>query len=713
MAKSLDEANYEVRHGLSYSKFKCEYSGITATKTLFVPKGEDAEVWDVVLKNNTDKPRTISTFSFVEFSFSHIQSDNQNHQMSLYSAGTSYQEGVLEYDLYYNTNDFEGFYYLASTFSPDSYDGQRDNFLGMYRDEANPIAVENGKCSNSAQTCYNHCGSLHKQFTIQPGEEVRFAYVLGIGKGNGERLREKYQDTANVDAAFQGIKDHWDERCNKFQVKSPNEGLDTMINTWTLYQAETCVVWSRFASFIEVGGRTGLGYRDTAQDAISVPHANPAMTRKRIVDLLRGQVKAGYGLHLFDPDWFDPEKADVEPSKSPTVVPTPSDDDKIHGIEDTCSDDHLWIVPTIIKYVMETGEHEFFDEVIPYADGGEATVYEHMKAALNFSAEYVGQTGICKGLRADWNDCLNLGGGESSMVSFLHFWALQEFLDLAKFRNNDADVAKYTEMAANVREACETHLWDDEGGWYIRGLTKNGDKIGTAQQAEGRVHLESNTLAVLSGAVSQERGEKAMDAVDENLFSEYGLHLNSPSFATPNDDIGFVTRVYQGVKENGAIFSHPNPWAWVAEAKLGRGDRAMKFYDALNPYNQNDMIETRYAEPYSYVQFIMGKDHQDHGRANHPWLTGTSGWAYFAVTNFILGVRTGFEGLTVDPCIPTDWPEFEVTRQWRGATYNITVQNPNAVSKGVASITINGESVEGAIPVQAEGSVNDVVVVLG
>ena len=616
-------------------------------------------------------------------------------------------------DRYYNTNDFEGFYYLASTFSPDSYDGQRDNFLGMYRDEANPIAVENGKCSNSAQTCYNHCGSLHKQFTIQPGEEVRFAYVLGIGKGNGERLREKYQDTANVDAAFQGIKDHWDERCNKFQVKSPNEGLDTMINTWTLYQAETCVVWSRFASFIEVGGRTGLGYRDTAQDAISVPHANPQMTKKRIIDLLRGQVKAGYGLHLFDPDWFDPEKADVEPSKSPTVVPTPSDDDKIHGIDDTCSDDHLWIVPTIIKYVMETGEHDFFDEVIPYADGGEATVYDHMKAALNFSAEYVGQTGICKGLRADWNDCLNLGGGESSMVSFLHFWALQEFLDLAKFRNNDADVAKYNEMAANVREACETHLWDDEGGWYIRGLTKNGDKIGTAQQAEGRVHLESNTLAVLSGAVSQERGEKAMDAVDENLFSEYGLHLNSPSFATPNDDIGFVTRVYQGVKENGAIFSHPNPWAWVAEAKLGRGDRAMKFYDALNPYNQNDMIETRYAEPYSYVQFIMGKDHQDHGRANHPWLTGTSGWAYFAVTNFILGVRTGFEGLTVDPCIPTDWPEFEVTRQWRGATYNITVQNPNAVSKGVASITINGEQVEGAIPVQAEGSVNEVIVVLG
>ncbi|STO58425.1 GH36-type glycosyl hydrolase domain-containing protein [Grimontia hollisae] len=713
VAKSLEEAKYEVRHGLSYSKFKCEYNGITAQKTLFVPKGEDAQIWDVKIKNDDDKPRTISAFSFVEFSFSHIQSDNQNHQMSLYSAGTSYNDGVIEYDLYYNTNDYEGFYYLASSFDPDSYDGQRDSFLGLYRDEANPVAVERGHCSNHVQTCYNHCGSLHKQFVIQPGEEVRFIFILGIGKGEGQRLRAKYRDFANVDAAFADIKAHWDSRCSKFQVKSPNEGLDTMINAWTLYQAETCVVWSRFASFIEVGGRTGLGYRDTAQDAISVPHSNPAMTRKRLVDLLRGQVKAGYGLHLFDPDWFNPEKADVKPSKSPTVVPTPSDEDKIHGIEDTCSDDHLWIVPTIINYITETGEEGFLDEVIPYADGGSATVYEHMKAALDFSAEYVGQTGICKGLRADWNDCLNLGGGESAMVSFLHFWALQEFIELAKYKGNHDDVQKYTVMAANVREACETHLWDEEGGWYIRGLTKDGEKIGTAQQTEGRIHLESNTLAVLSGLASQDRGEKAMDAVDENLFSEYGLHLNSPSFATPNDDIGFVTRVYQGVKENGAIFSHPNPWAWVAEAKLGRGDRAMKFYDALNPYNQNDIIETRVAEPYSYVQFIMGRDHVNHGRANHPWLTGTSGWAYFAVTNFILGVQTGFDGLTVNPCIPTSWPGFEVNREWRGAMYQIKVQNPNGVSKGVKSVTLNGQPVEGAIPAQAEGSVNEVIVVLG
>ncbi|MFB9135955.1 GH36-type glycosyl hydrolase domain-containing protein [Vibrio olivae] len=713
VAKSLNEANYEVRHGLSYSKFRCEYSSIVATKTLFVPKGEDVEIWDVVIRNTGDTPRKISAFSFVEFSFSHIASDNQNHQMSLYSAGTSYQQGVIEYDLFYNTDEFEGFYYLASTFEPDSYDGQRDQFLGLYRDESNPIAVEQGQCSNSAQTCYNHCGSLHKQFELQPGEEVRFAYLLGIGKGNGQRLRQHYQKPHNVDSAFAQIQQHWQQRCDQFQVRSPNPGLDTMINTWTLYQAETCVVWSRFASFIEVGGRTGLGYRDTAQDAISVPHTNPDKTRKRLIDLLRGQVQAGYGLHLFDPDWFDPDKADVAPSKSPTVVPTPSNEDKIHGIKDTCSDDHLWLIPTICRYVMETGDHDFIDQVIPYADGGEDTVYQHMKAALDFSALHVGQSGICKGLRADWNDCLNLGGGESAMVSFLHFWALQEFIALAQYRGKTQDAEHYTRMAADVKEACESELWDEEGGWYIRGLTQQGDKIGTAQQTEGRIHLESNTLAVLSGLAEPARGQQAMDAVDQHLFSDYGLHLNAPSFSTPNDDIGFVTRVYQGVKENGAIFSHPNPWAWVAEAKLGRGDRAMKFYDALNPYNQNDMIEKRIAEPYSYVQFVMGRDHQDHGRANHPWLTGTSGWAYFAVTNFILGIRTGFDALTIDPCIPTDWPGFEVTRQWRGARYVITVENPSGVSKGVKRIQLNGSAIEGDILAQPQGTVNHVVVTLG
>ena len=507
------------------------------------------------------------------------------------------------------------------------------------------------------------------------------------------------------------LQDYWQKKLDVFQCKTPNEGLDTMTNIWTLYQAETCVVWSRFASFVEVGGRTGLGYRDTSQDVMSVVHTNPAKCRQRIIELLNGQVSAGYGLHLFDPDWFDPEKQKAPAFKSPTIAHAPDRRTMIHGLEHTCSDDALWQVVTICEYVKETGDVALFDEVVPFADEAEATVYEHLKRALDFSAQQVGATGICKGLRADWNDCLNLGGGESAMVSFMHHWALRAFVEAAAYLGRGADAEKYSAMADRVREACERELWD--GDWYLRGITAKGLKVGSKENEEGKVFIESNTWAVVSDASSPERGKLAMDAVDKHLYSPYGIHLLWPAFSKPNDDIGFVGRVYKGIKENAAIFSHPNPWAVIAECKLGRGDRAMKFYNSLLPYNQNDMIEVREAEPYSYCQFVMGKDHTAFGRARHPWLTGSGGWNYTAVTRWILGVRLTFEGMIIDPCVPGDWKEFEVRRQWRGATYNITVENPNGVQKGVKTVTLNGKPTAMPLPPQMIGSVNDVVVTMG
>ncbi|MDL2319477.1 N,N'-diacetylchitobiose phosphorylase, partial [Eubacteriales bacterium OttesenSCG-928-A19] len=303
-----------------------------------------------------------------------------------------------------------------------------------------------------------------------------------------------------------------------------------------------------------------------------------------------------------------------------------------------------------------------------------------------------------------------LGGGESAMVSFLHLWALEEFIDLAQAMGQAADVAHYREMAERVRGVCRSVLWD--GKWFLRGITGKGDKIGTRQDAEGRVHMESNTWAVISGAADPAQGLSAMDSVDEYLYTDYGLMLNAPSYRTPNDDIGFVTRVYPGVKENGSVFSHPNPWAWIAEARLGRGTRAMKFYDALLPYNQNDHIEVRVSEPYSYCQFIMGRDHAAHGRANHPWMTGTAGWAYFAATQYLLGVRPDFGGLTIDPCIPADWNGFTMRRVWRGATYHITVKNPDHVEKGVREIRLDGQPVE-TVPAMAPGSAHTVEVRMG
>ena len=710
VGKPLNQAKYTCRHGMSYTTYECDYKGIKASQTLMVPMDDAVELWDVRLKNTTDKERRISVFSYCEFSFHHIMIDNQNFQMSLYCAGSSYDENIIEYDLFYE--EF-GYQYFTSNVTPDGFDCLRDSFLGAYRTEDNPIAVERGTCSGSHELGNNHCGSLQKDLVLAPGEEVRLIFMLGEGNREaGKKIREKYSDMANVDAAYAQLKDYWENKFAQLQIKTPNEGMNTLINTWNLYQAEVNIMFSRFASFIEVGGRTGLGYRDTAQDAMTIPHSNPEKCRQRIVELLRGLTTKGYGLHLFSPEWFDPDakKEKKKPFKSPTVIPTVNANDIVHGLEDACSDDALWLVPSIIEYIKETGETGFADETVTYADGGEGTVYEHMKRILDFSAEQVGATGICKGLRADWNDCLNLGGGESAMVSFLHYWAICHFLQLAEYLGRTEDVEKYQAMRERVGNVCNRELWDKE--WFIRGITKNGKKIGTSEDAEGKVHLESNAWAVLSGAADVEKGKRAMDSVDKYLFTPYGILLNAPSYTVPDDDIGFVTRVYPGLKENGSIFSHPNPWAWAAECVLGRGDRAMKFYNALCPYYQNNMIEIRQSEPYSYCQFVVGRDHTAFGRARHPFMTGSGGWAYFSATRYMLGIRPDFEHLTIDPCIPADWKEFSAVRRWRGAEYKIHVENPDGVMKGVQELYLDGEKVE-RIPVMAQGSRHDVRVVMG
>lgn len=710
VGKDFNKAKYTCRHGMSYSKFQCDYNEIEAEQLLFIPLDDDVELWDVKIKNNSSRPRKLSVFTYVEFSFHHVEIDNQNFQMSLYASGSNFKDGIIEYDFFYEPWTY---HFFASSLNPDSYDCVRDKFIGNYRTEANPLSVENGICFNSTELGGNHCGSLHKKITLNPGDDNRIIFMLGVGsrEEKGLSIKEKYSDLFNVDNEFDRLKQYWNKKTSKFICKTPNEGLNTMINIWTLYQAEVCVIWSRFASFIETGGRVGLGYRDTSQDIMGVVHTNPEKTKQRILELLQGHTSYGYGLHLFDPEVFKPKENKLPGVKLPTVVPTPSLSDIVHGMEDVCSDDAIWLVASICEWIEENGELEFFDHVVPYANGGEGTVYEHLTKILDFSAKYVGSNGICQGLRADWNDCLNLGGGESSMVSFMHYWAINIFIESALTINQHEDVLKYTAMAETVKKSCEDELWDGE--WYLRGFTKTGKKIGTNETEEGKVFLNAQSWAVYSGVASKERSLKAMDAVDKHLYSKYGLHLLWPAYSKPNDEIGYVTRVYKGIKENGSIFSHPNPWAVIAECKLGRGNRAMKFFDSILPYNQNDEIEVRQSEPYSYCQFIMGKDHTAHGRARHPWLTGTASWFYTAATKYILGIRPTYNGLVIDPCVPSDWKNFEVTREWRGAKYNIKVENPNGVEKGIVSIKLNDEDVTNPIPIQVIGSVNNLLVVMG
>ncbi len=291
VGKDLAKARYECRHGLSYSKFSCDYQGIEAEQLLFIPVNEDVELWDVKVGNRSGKPRRLSVFSYAEFSYHHIEIDNQNLQMSLYASGSSYADGVIEYDFFYEPWNY---HYMTANFAPDSYDCLRDRFLGIYSTETNPEAVVRGECFSSAELGSNHCGALHKRITLQPGEQTRLVFMLGVGQRSvGQAMRTKFSNLAQVDAAFAELKEYWAKKLAKFQCQTPHPGLNSMVNTWNLYQAETCVVWSRFASFVEVGGRTGLGYRDTSQDVMSVPHTNPAKCRQRIVELMNGQMSQG------------------------------------------------------------------------------------------------------------------------------------------------------------------------------------------------------------------------------------------------------------------------------------------------------------------------------------------------------------------------------------------------------------------------------------
>jgi N,N'-diacetylchitobiose phosphorylase len=689
-AEHLDGAEYRTRHGLGYSIFESSYRGISARQKVFIPVDDDVELWQVTVANDGDTPRALDLFGYVEFSFHSVAIDNQNFQMSLYAAGSSYADGIVSYDFYYEPWTY---HYFTATEQPVGFDALRDAFIGSYRDERNPLAVERGGCSSSAAKTGNHCGALRHRVLLAPGESQVITYLLGYGNHEAAaQLRAKYAAQGAVDAAFAELAQYWRAKREILTVKTPSAAMNELINTWTLFQAETCVVWSRFASFVEVGGRTGLGYRDTAQDAMAVAHTNPAKVKQRLTELLHGQMSAGYGLHLFDPLLFAGPRDDIPVGvKLPTVVPAKAED-LLHGVQDACSDDHLWVVGAVVNYVTETGDRDFLLAPIPFADGGEASVYEHLRRAVDFTANHTGIHGIAQGLRADWNDCLNLGGGESSLVTFLLIWAAGELAAAARHLGFDADASHFESLAERTRRVADSILWDGE--WYVRGFTKEGAVIGSAANTEGKIFLEHMPWAVISGTGSRERGQQAMDSISKYLASEYGTHLNWPSFTQVDDSVGYVTRVYPGVKENGAIFCHPNAWPIIAETILGRGDRAMAYYDTMAPANFNDQAQVRGAEPYVYAQFIYGRDHEWYGKAQNPWLTGTAGWMYQAATRNILGIRPDFDSMVIDPCIPADWDGFEIRRVWRGATYSIVVHNLAGNGTGVGHGTIDGKKLE-------------------
>lgn len=686
VGKPLDSYRSVVRHGLGYSVFEAGYAGIDSALTCLIPRGQAFEYWALRLTNPGADARRISVFSYAELTNDwNFRQDLENLQYSQYVVTARYADGMIH--RVNNTREARSELWFALAGAPvTSYDTDRDGFLGPYRTQANPLAVERGRCGDTETVGDNACASLHAAVELAPGESRELVFMLGVGAPDrtwdglppAREVVAEYGTPARVAAELAAVRAEWAEHLDTLQVLTPDPELNSMVNGWHAYQTHMTFNWSRGVSLVEAGDRDGLGYRDTVQDMLAVTHSIPAAVRTRLDLMLTGQTAEGGALPLVQPLTHRPGQ------------------ERTPALAEYRSDDALWLPLTVANFVYETGDLGYLDTVLPYADDGEATVLDHLRQALRFSADHKGRTGLVQGLAADWNDCLQFGTtGESVFTTFLYYRGLQLVGELARHRGADKVAAWCAEQADLVRPAIEA-AWDGE--WFVRGISATGTRLGSRDSAEGQIYLESNVWAVLSGAASADQARRCLDAVHDRLATEHGLSLCDPPHTRPVDGIGLSLLVFPpGHKENGGIFCHSNAWAVVAEAMLGRGDRAYAYYRSYLPARYAEAAEVRQVEPYVYAQFTHGPHSPRFGQSRNPWLTGTASWTYIAVTQYLLGLRPTADGLRVDPCIPASWDGFTVRRRFRGRWLTIRVDNPEHVQRGVRTLTVDGVPVDGDV----------------
>ncbi len=704
VGKPLDQYKNTVRHGLGYSIFETEYAGIRSEFTCFIPRGQAFEYWSLRVTNLDSKPRTLSLFSYAELANEwHFRQDLENLQYSQYIVQVTYHDGMI-YRRNSTNPGFNELYFGLSGAEVVSYDLDRDAFLGNYHTQANPVAVERGQCSNSSCIGDNACASLHSTISLQPGESTQVIYILGIsapteswhGLPAGKAILAEYATPERLAQELAAIRAEWVEHLGTLQVKTPDPELNSMINVWHAYQTHMTFNWSRGVSLVEAGDRDGLGYRDTVQDMLAVTHSIPTSVEERLDMILTGQTAAGGGMPLVKPLSHRPGH-----EKAPTV-------------EQYRSDDTLWLPITVANFVYETGDLAYLDKVLPYADSGEATVFGHLIQALQFSLDHRGTHGLVQGLSADWNDCIRLGTtGESLFSTFLFYNGCKRVAELAELKGFTDAATWCHQQAAIIKTQIDTFAWD--GAWFVRGISAIGTKLGSRENREGKIYLESNVWAVISGAATPEQAAQAMDSVYEHLATEHGIALCEPPHTEPIEGIGLPLLVYPpSHKENGGIFCHSNSWAMVAECLLGHGDRAYEYYRSYLPARYNTQAELHQVEPYVYCQFTYGKHSPRFGTSRNPWLTGTASWTYTAVTQYLLGLQPTLSGLRINPCIPAAWDRFEAKRLFRGKQLTIAVENPKHVESGVSGLMLNGETITGnVVPVDRLLDTNVVQVVMG
>ncbi|BCJ96454.1 glycosyl transferase [Anaerocolumna cellulosilytica] len=722
--KELDA--YECRHGMGYTKITGKRNDIETEITFFVPLNYNGEVHKVVVTNSGKKPKEVKLFSFLEWCLWNAQDDQANFQRNFNTGEVEIKGSVIYHKTEYKER--RDHYAFFSVNAPiDGYDSDRESFLGTYNGFDNPQAVAAGKSNNSVADGWSPIASHSLLLTLEPGESRELVFILGyvensleekwesknvINKQKAEAMIAKFATADAVDKALEELSNYWEELLSKYNLASGDDKLNRMVNIWNQYQCMVTFNLSRSASYFESGIGRGMGFRDSNQDLLGFLHQIPDRARERIIDLASTQLEDGGAYHQYQPL-------------------TKRGNDEIGG---NFNDDPLWLVLAVVAYIKETGDYSILDVMTPYDNDTSkaAPLSDHIKRAFDHVINNLGPHGLPLIGRADWNDCLNLNCfsmepgesfqtttskdgrvAESVMIAGMFVYIGKEYTALMEKVGNTAEADRATMEVRKMKDVIMEHGFDGE--WFLRAYDDFGRKVGSNECEEGKIFIESQGFCVMGGCgIEDGKAIKALDAVEERLGTKYGLVLNNPAFTKYYVEYGEISTYPAGYKENAGIFCHNNAWIMCAEAVMGRGDKAFDYYTRIAPAYTEEYSEIHRMEPYVYSQMVAGKDAKRFGEAKNSWLTGTASWNFVAISQFILGIKPDYDGLKVDPSIPRDWEGYQVTRSFRGDTYKITVKNPNHVSAGIASLTVDGKVVEGnIIPVALDGKLHEVEVILG
>jgi N,N'-diacetylchitobiose phosphorylase len=708
VGKPLEKYKSICRHGTAYTIIESEYDRIKTETTYFVPLGRYFECWLLKVSNQDKVKRRLRIFTFVEYANNwYLWQDFFNLQYTQHILCMSVVDNIIDHGINVQLPDGSGDFQhhdgnrhtflgvVGAEFT--GYDTDRDIFLGDYRSYHNPEVVEKGQCTNSLAVGDNGCGVLQIDIDLQPGKSKELAMLMGIGKAavEGKKVVQEFQKVDKLHQEFSQVKDYWHSRLQGMAVVTPDAEFNSMTNMWSPFNCLITYAWSRAASLIYSGERDGLGYRDTVQDLLGVLHLIPEEAGERLELMITGQVSTGGAMPVVKP--FAHQPGQENPPKE----------------EEYRSDDCMWLFNTIPAYVKETGDIGFYGKVLPYADRGEATVLGHLKRAIEFTLDRSGAHGLPCGLYADWNDCLSLGHrGESIFVAFQFRYALKTFIEICDLLNKSEEKEWAKKHMDRLDKNIQQYAWDGE--WFMRAYRYDGMKIGSKENDEGKLWLNPQSWSVLSEYASPEQAKMVMKAVRDRLATEYGIVIVDPPYAKTDHRVVKAPLFNKGMKENGSIFSHTQGWAIIAETMLGNGDQAFKYYRAFMPAAYNTKAEIRQIEPYVNCQFTHSKYSPRFGASRLPWLSGSAAWSYYTAIQYILGIQPDYFGLKIEPCIPSPWKEFSVTRRFRKKDFNITVQNKSGAQKGVKQIIINGEVITGnMIPLDKMKDKNEVLVEMG